>query len=310
MVELQGMMKDFLMYLQTVRGLSVRTLEAYTNDLSHFANYCSNHGICPEKANARQVQGFIADLSFEHMSGISINRKLSSIRGFYRWLLRYNHRKDNPCGLLRNTKVPQKLPLVLWEDEMARYAALPEMKNILWPLRDKALILAMYSTGLRVSELVSLTAEMISVNPEEAKITGKGGKQRIVFFSEEARAAIRDYLPERAAKIRDSGLKAVNPEGALFISKKGSALSVPGVRWIINTYTQHSGLGKNIHPHSLRHSFATHLVNSGCDIRIVQEMLGHSSLSTTQRYAHVNIEGLKKVYAKAHPHSKHVTGIR
>jgi integrase/recombinase XerC len=190
---------------------------------------------------------------------------------------------------------------MLWEDELVDFAGLPKEKKILWPARDKALIMAMYSAGLRISELVSLSMKAVTGNIEEAMITGKGDKKRKVFFSEDARAAIMDYLPERAAKIRAAGLKgaALNAErdGALFVSRKGLALTVPGVRWIIARYAQVFGLEKNIHPHSLRHSFATHLVNAGCDVRIVQEMLGHSSISTTQRYAHVNIERLKKVYA-------------
>jgi len=132
-----------------------------------------------------------------------------------------------------------------------------------------------------------------------AKITGKGGKEREVFFSDEARAAILAYLPERGAVINNTANCSCD---ALFVSRRGSPLSVAGVRWIIGRYARVSGLGKNVHPHSLRHSFATHLVNSGCDVRIVQELLGHASLSTTQRYAHVNIENLKRVYAKAHPH--------
>jgi len=231
-----------------------------------------------------------------------VNRRLSSIRGFYRWLLRFGKRFDNPCDNLRNVKAPQGLPSVLWEDEMAAFAELPEKNNMLWPERDKALILTMYSAGLRISELVSLSMNMITGDREGARVIGKGGKERMVFFSGEARAALGDYLPRREAKIRDSGLKAADMNGALFISEKGRPLSVPGVRWIISQYARVSDLGKNIHPHSLRHSFATHLVNAGCDVRIVQEMLGHASLSTTQRYAHVNIEGLKKAYARAHPH--------
>jgi len=144
----------------------------------------------------------------------------------------------------------------------------------------------------------------MAANMESARITGKGGKERMVFFSEEARAAIHDYLPERDAKIRMAGLKGEDLKGALFVSAKGHSISVPGVRWIISQYATVSGLGKNIHPHSFRHSFATHLVNAGCDVRIVQEMLGHARLSTTQRYSHVSMERLKKVYAKAHPHSR------
>ena len=301
------LIREYLSYLQSVRRVAVRTIEAYKDDLSRFSVYCDNHGIDPGAANSYQVQGFIADLSFEGMAAASINRRLSSIRGFYRWMSRFHGRADNPCDALRNVKAPQRLPAVLWEDEMACFAELPEKRKMLWPTRDKALIMTMYSAGLRISELASLSMKMLTGNMEGARILGKGDKERAVFFSGEARDALSDYLPERTAKIMSSAREIAN-EGSLFISAKGMPLSVPGIRWIIGQYAQVSGMGKNIHPHSLRHSFATHLVNAGCDVRIVQEMMGHSSLSTTQRYAHVNIENLKRVYAKAHPHSQRSHG--
>jgi len=293
---------EYLSYLEAVKGSSPRTVEAYRNDLSRYANYCVNHDIKPEEAASYQVQSFIADLSAENMAAVSVNRCLSSIRGFYRWMTRFQKRGDNPCESLRNVKTPQRLPSVLWENEMANFAALPETSGILWPVRDKALILAMYSAGLRISETAALIMENISVGLDEARITGKGGKQRYVFFSDEAKTAIAEYLPERQARLRMAGLEKEEKKTSLFISRRGRPISVPGIRWIISRYAQYCGFGKNIHPHCLRHSFATHLVNAGCDVRIVQEMMGHSSLSTTQRYTHVNIENLKKTYASAHPH--------
>jgi len=304
-----GVITDYLSYLGAVRGLSERTLAAYGDDLGMFANYCDNHGIDPQKASSHEVRGFIADLSFERASAASVNRRLSSVRGFYRWLTKFRGRVDNPCdggpgGLIRNVKAPQTLPSLLWEDEMADFADLPDEKKMLWPARDKAMILTMYSAGLRISELVSLNMKSMAANMEGARITGKGGKERMVFFSEEAQVAIREYLGERDARIRMAGLKGEDLKGALFVSHKGRSVSISGVRWIISQYAMVSGLGKNIHPHSFRHSFATHLVNAGCDVRVVQEMLGHARLSTTQRYSHVSMERLKKVYAKAHPHAR------
>jgi integrase/recombinase XerC len=261
-------------------------------------------------ASSYEVQSFIADLSAENIAATSVNRCLSSIRGFYRWMILFDKRKDNPCSALKNLKTPVCLPVVLWEDEMADFARLPEKQKILWPQRDKALIMAMYSSGLRISELVTLCMTNISHSLDSARITGKGGKQRYVFFSDEARKAIIDYLPHRVACLRTAGID--EKKSSLFINRRGQSISVPGVRWIISRYaeyacSQRSKSGENIHPHALRHSFATHLVNSGCDIRIVQEMMGHSSVSTTQRYAHVNIEKMKKVYKNAHPHAKAAT---
>jgi len=256
------------------------------------------------------VQGFVADMGAERDAPTSVNRRLSAIRGLYRWMARFGKRADDPCASIRNLKTPKGLPSVLWEDEMADFAALPENKKTLWPARDKALILAMYSAGLRISELASLGMKAITGKADGARIVGKGGKERAVFFSEEAQSAIMDYLPERDACIRSAGLRACDRDGALFVSRRGRPLSVPGVRWLIGQYARQSGLGKNVHPHSLRHSFATHLVNAGCDVRVVQEMLGHASLSATQRYAHVNIARLKEVYGRAHPHGSRsqVTG--
>jgi integrase/recombinase XerC len=288
--------------MESVKGCSVRTVEAYKNDLLRYANYCNNHEIISESAKAYEVQSFIAELTAEKMAATSVNRCLSTIRGFYRWMVRLDKRTDNPCCSLRNIKTPVRLPDVLWEDEMADFAALPQTTGILWPERDKALIMAMYSAGLRISEVVSLSMANISADLDEAKITGKGGKQRYVFFSDEAISTIQEYLPQRAELLKTAGLDG--KKGALFVSRKGQPISIPGVRWIISRYAIHSGIGKNIHPHALRHSFATHLVNSGCDVRIVQEMLGHSSISTTQRYTHVNLEKMKKVYAASHPHAR------
>ena len=292
---------EYLSYLESVRGCSRRTLEAYNNDLSRYINYCANTRTTAQAASSYEVRGFIADLSAEKMAAVSVNRCLSSIRGFYRWMIRFGRREDNPCVSLKNIKTPVKLPAVLWEEEMAGFASLPETAGILWPLRDKALIMTMYSAGLRVSEIVNLLLADISSSFDEAKITGKGGKQRYVFFSEEAKTAIAEYLPQREARLRMAGMES--EKTSLFINRKGKPISIPGVRWIISRYAQYSGIGKNIHPHAIRHSFATHLVNSGCDVRIVQEMLGHSSISTTQRYTHVNIDKMKKVYDAAHPHS-------
>jgi integrase/recombinase XerC len=297
--DLPGAVADYLSYLKAVRGVSDRTIEAYGKDLSHFAAYCANREIDPEKADAGELRGFIADQSAEGAAAVSVNRALSSLRGFYRWLIRFDRRRDNPCAALRNLKSPKNLPSFLWEQEMARFAVLPETSGILWPARDKALILVMYSAGLRISELVSLSLSKLDADRRGGRVMGKGGKERIVFFSDEAGEALERYLPERQARIKADGNK---PTDRVFVNRNGKAVSIPGVRWIIARYAEQSGLDKHIHPHSLRHSFATHLVNSGCDVRVVQELLGHASLSTTQRYTHVDIERLKKVYAKAHPH--------
>jgi integrase/recombinase XerC len=296
---------QYLDYLDSVRGVSCHTLAAYRKDLDHYDAYCRTKEISPDAAGARDVQAFIASLTKQGAAAVSVNRALSSLRGFYRWLMRFGIREDDPSSSIRNIKTPKTLPAFLWEGEMARFSQLPDTAGILWPLRDKALILAMYSSGLRISELASLSLNSLLPDLSGGRVMGKGGKERYVFFSGEGREALAAYLPARKARI-----KAEKPTNILFINRKGGPLSIAGIRWIIRSYAERSGLDKNVHPHALRHSFATHLVNSGCDVRVVQELLGHANLSTTQRYTHVNMEHLKKVYAAAHPHGKNRTHSR
>lgn len=295
---LPAIIQEYLSYLNAVRGVSAKTIEAYRIDLAHFAEYCVEQDIPLATANPLEVRGFIAVLGDQGLAEVSVNRALSSIRGFYRWQLRMGYREDNPSVLLRNLKTPQTLPSFLWESEMASFARLPDSAKILWPERDKAMILIMYSAGLRISELTALSLGNMEDGLNGARVLGKGGRERYVFFSEEALEALEAYLPTRTARLHGQ------PCDRLFINHKGAPISIPGVRWIIGEYAKRSGLGKNIHPHSLRHSFATHLVNGGCDVRVVQELLGHTSIATTQRYTHVNMSRLKEVYAMAHPHGK------
>ena len=289
---------EYLSYLRSVRNLSQCSLIAYERDLEHFSAYCANRDVSAETASPYEVRGFIADLSAEGAAAVSVNRALSSIRGFYRWLLRFGYRQDNPASALKNLKTPKNLPTFLWEGEMAAFADLPDTAGILWPLRDKALILTIYSAGLRISEVASLSVSDLDSDLGGGRVVGKGDKERQIFFSDEGKEAMAAYLCTRSSRIQ-----AERPTNVLFINRKGGPLSIPGIRWIIQRYAQRSGIGKNVHPHSLRHSFATHLVNAGCDVRVVQELLGHASLSTTQRYAHVDMEGLKRVYARSHPHA-------
>lgn len=297
--------ESYLDYLRTVRGVSPRTVDAYSRDLQRFAQYCANHHIPVEGASPYEVQSFIADLSAEGAAAVSINRALSSVRGFFRYLYRFKFRSDDPTADLRNLKSPKQLPTFLWEGEMAHFAELPDTAGILWPERDKALIMVMYSAGLRISEVANLKIQDLEGDLSSAWVVGKGDKERQVFFSDEGREALTLYLTSRASRIHQD--KATD---RLFINRNGGPLSVPGIRWIISKYAERSGLDKPIHPHSLRHSFATHLVNAGCDVRMVQELLGHASLSTTQRYTHVDMEGLKRIYKKAHPHGMRKGSIR
>ncbi|MDR0785720.1 MAG: tyrosine-type recombinase/integrase [Treponema sp.] len=293
---------DYLDYLANVRGVSEQTLRAYYKDLDKFAAWSHERGIEVEDVATRDVRFFVEELGNQGLSAVSVNRCLSSIRGFFRYLTRFSLRADDPSAGIRNLKTPKALPSFLWEREMAQFAELPTTSTLLWAERDAALILAMYSGGLRISEITSLCLCDCESDFYGARVVGKGDKERPIFFSEEARNAIMAYLPGRLEK-----LETAPQADRLFITMRGKPLSVSGTRWIIAQYAalfnKKTGLDKNIHPHSLRHSFATHLVKAGCDIRVIQELLGHESVSTTARYAHVDIERLKDVYSHAHPHA-------
>ncbi len=322
--------EEYLHYLSSLKAASPRTVEAYRRDLAAYEDACANLAV--EDAGISELRALVASLSSRGAAASSINRALSAARSFHRWLVRYGYRSDDPGKSARNLKEPKKLPSFLWEEETASFTTLPERAGILWPERDGAILKTMYSGGLRISELASLRLKDLDADLSSARVEGKGGKERRVFFSPEAQEALALYLPQRAALVarkgvgRSSGTSQIEPSGTptsgaslslggkrpkggrgglepLFVNRRGLAITVRGVRWIVERYAAASDLATPVHPHSLRHSFATHLVNAGCDVRTVQELLGHASLSTTQRYTHVDVERLKRTYESAHPHA-------
>lgn len=288
--------EEYLEYIRSVRSLSPRTVESYTRDLSLYDSFLSEQS--PFLASDSDVRLFAADLGQHGMEPASINRILSALRGFYRYAVRFGLSDSNPVSAIRNLKVPQKMPAFLFAEEAAVLCRKPAGGSMLWPARDAALLWVLYSTGCRVSELAGITLADIDMSGASATVTGKGRKQRKVFFSREAQDTLKTYLAERKAllsKTQDNDRSG----NRLFISKQGRSLSVRGIQYIIGRYTEDA---RHLSPHALRHTFATTLVSRGVDIRSVQEMLGHASISTTQRYTHVSREHLKKLYHQAHPH--------
>lgn len=316
---------EYLSYLQGVKALSPKTLRSYRQDFTVFSEYldCEAQGISPIEADSVHIQLFVAWLGLKGYNPASVNRMLSSLRGFYRYALRMNLSASNPAEGIRNLKTAKKLPSFLFDNEVTELCALPQLESTsraskagsadkkdksaaskntsLWPARDTALFAAVYSTGCRVSEIASMRLSDISGDLSSAVVTGKGGKDREVFFSKAAVKAVRAYLEERDALLKTMQEKDFS-KGFLFISRRGKPLSVRGIQFIFSHYTGGASSIRHISPHALRHSFATTLVSRGADLRIVQELLGHSSISTTQKYTHVTTEGLKALYHQAHPH--------
>jgi len=299
--------EDYLAYSAGVRHFSEKTIEAYRSDLKLFSEWLQENGLIFTEATRLHIRTFVADLGSRHFAPASINRTLSCVRSMYRYALRNGLCAVNPAALVRNLKLPEKLPRFLFPDEAERFCGFPKEAGILWYARDAALFSSLYSTGCRVSELQSLRVQDIQGNGSWAVVQGKGNKERKVFFAGFAQEALQRYLPERAAliayqKAQSENGKAPPDEDSLFLNWRGGALTTQGVRYIINRYTALLPNYKKLTPHAFRHSFASLFVTRGADIRVVQELLGHSSIATTQRYTHITAAQLQELYHKAHPH--------
>jgi len=277
----------FLVYLEIEKNYSPHTLLNYKLDLEEFARVLEEPD--PLKITYLQLRKYLARLRDRHYKPRTLARKLSSIRSFFKFLHREGLLKNNPAVLLLTPKLDKKLPRFLSENEVVQLIESPPSNKIAGK-RDRAILETLYSSGLRVSELVALNIESVDTISNLVKVMGKGKKERLVPIGEKAIEAIQDYLQQRRPGNR-----------ALFLNKNGQRLSDRGVRKIINRHILKASLKMNVSPHMLRHSFATHLLNRGADLRSVQELLGHVNLSTTQIYTHISTERLKKVYDQAHP---------
>ena len=320
-LEKRGLIHQFIHYLSVEKNASPHTCRCYQRDLEGFDDFLKNSGMY--LTSSGEVELGKVDriairkyLSFLHRKNkkSSIARKISTLRSFFRYLNREQLIPSNPAKSVSTPKVEKTLPTTLTVDEAFRLMESPKsfseksspsgFKNK--RLRDRAILELLYSSGLRVSELVGLDSNQIDLDLGIVKVMGKGRKERIVPVGMKAVESLKAYLNERGLiKGLRSGGKASGPEGEepLFVNSLGGRLTARSVGRLIKKYTRHSGIFRKVSPHSLRHTFATHLLDAGADIREIQEMLGHSSLSTTQRYTHVSMGKLMEVYDRAHPRS-------
>ena len=277
------------------RGAAEKTRRAYGIDVGQFALWASKRELEPAAVTPRALRRYAATLSQRGAAPSTVARKLASLRAFYRSLREHGAVEQNPADLLTAPKKPQRLPKVLKPEEVARLLdRIPATTPL--ELRDRALFELAYASGLRSEELVSLDVESLDFDAEEVRVEGKGGKTRVVPAGEHALAAVARYV-ERARP----ALRAGDGERALFLSKSGKRLSTSDVRRRLRTWARHAALSAGVSPHWLRHSFATHLLEGGADLRAIQEMLGHASLSTTQIYTRVESQRLRSAYARSHP---------
>jgi len=281
----------FITYLEVEKNYSSHTLLNYKLDLGEFFKFLDQTEI--EKVEYLHLRRFLSTLRERHLKPRSMARKLSSLRSFFRFLNKEGYLKENPAVLLMSPKLDKTLPKFLSEDEMAQFIEAPKGTDE-FGLRDRAILETLYSTGMRVSELVGLNTEDVDLIGQIAKAKGKGKKERLVPLGRKAADCLQIYLSKR---------KKQNTS-ACFLNKNGTRLTTRGVFNITDKYIKQVSAVKNISPHVLRHSFATHMLDRGADLRSVQELLGHVNLSTTQIYTHVTTDRLKKVYDKAHPRAK------
>jgi len=285
-----------VIFLQTIQGRSVNTIKSYRRDLIHFERYCESNGVDEwEDVDVHCVRKYIAERHREGIQGTTLARGLSSLRSFFKFLGARGMINSNPARLVRAPKSVRRLPGALDVDQML--TLLEQPVETITEVRDRAMWEVLYSCGLRVSELVALDLEATNITDGEVRVVGKGRKERIGLLGASAQETLAQWLTIREKVVRGD-------EQAVFVSRLGRRLSVRTVQKRLRSWALKHGLDTRVHPHMLRHSFATHLLESSGDLRAVQELLGHANISTTQVYTHLDFQHLAKVYDKAHPRAK------
>ncbi len=293
------LLEMYINYLAAVRGLTENSRDAYYRDLNRFVNFLKDHVSDMSGATGDHIVQYLASLKEEGLSERSIARHFSAIKGFYSYLHDENILQENPTVTLEPPRKGQHLPDVMSFDEVERLLKAPEQGNDAQSLRDKAILETLYATGMRVSELISIRTKDVNLKKGFTWCLGKGEKERLVPLGESAVRSIRRYLHEaRPELMKDRYCEY------LFVSRLGKKMSRQACWIVIKKYLKQAGLPETISPHTLRHSFATHLLEHGADLRSLQLMLGHSDISTTQVYTHVSATRLKNVYDEYHPRAK------
>jgi integrase/recombinase XerC len=292
----QHWIERFLHHLQTERRLSANTCKHYQRDLAELRDWCSAAGINDWRdLHTQQVRQFSAQCHRRGLSGRSIQRRLSALRTFYNYLLREQQVLQNPGLDVRAPKSEQHLPDTLSVDDISRLLNVSHHDTL--AVRDLAMLELLYSSGLRLAELVSLNINDMDFNERVVRVTGKGAKTRVLPVGDKAIAALRAWLQVRPGQMHQM-------ETAIFTSRNGKRLGARAVQQRVKDWARHQGVPGDIHPHTLRHSFASHLLESSGDLRAVQELLGHADISTTQIYTHLDFQHLAQVYDSAHPRAR------
>ena len=292
--------------MEVERNVSSHTKIAYIADIQEFVRFLSDNNFIKNEdeiinAEPETIREYLSCLYRRKVKKVTVNRKVSSLRAFYKYVLRTGRISNNPAEMIQTLKTEKYIPAFLSIDEMFELLKTQKDNSVL-SLRNRAMLEVFYSSGLRLSELAGLDLIDIDFNQKLVKVRGKGRKERIVPIGGPAIKAVQDYL-EKIGEIRKDADTDIFKK-PLFLNARGKRITTRSIARIVNEVTGKSGIGRKISPHALRHSFATHLLNAGADLRSIQELLGHESLSTTQKYTAVNINRMMEVYDKAHPRTK------
>jgi len=298
MENIQNYINNFLNYIKLQRGDSPHTLRAYKRDLEEFFNFAKTE---PDKVEPVIIRGFISEQILKGKAKTTVARKLSTLRSFFSYLYSEGRIKINPARIVASVKTKRGLPKFLTVDDAFKLVESPK-EDKFTVQRDRAILELFYSSGIRVSELCGLNMDDLDLKEGLIKVRGKGNKERIVPIGQKAKEALKNYLAIR--QILRIKKKLLTEESPLFINNRGGRISTRQIRRIVEKYAKTVGILEKIGPHTLRHTFASHLLMEGADLRVIQELLGHASLSTTQIYTHVDLKHLMDVYDKSHPLSK------
>jgi len=283
--------------LRHERNSSAYTITAYRRDLGQFFAYLEERGLTLRQVDNLHIRGFLAFLHERRLKKSTLARKLAAVRSFFRFGVKKKWFAENPAKAVSTPKQEKRVPSFLTEEEMSDLLEIPRGTRPL-DLRDKAILELLYATGIRVGELVGINIEDFSLSERSVRVRGKGKKERIVPFGRKAEERLREYLRVRAELLRSR-----IGERALFLNYQGGRISPRSIERIVDRSIRLTAVRRKISPHSLRHSFASHLLGRGADLRVIQELLGHESLATTQKYTHLNLGQLIDIYRKSHPRS-------
>jgi integrase/recombinase XerC len=290
-------LEAFLEYLKHERNASPHTIASYQRDLKQLAVYLKKKNISLKRTDNVVLRGFLATLYEKRNKKSTVARKLAAIRSFFQFCIRKRWLEDNPAKVVATPKQEKPVPSFLSEEDMEQFLDIPKTRRPL-DLRDKSILELLYATGSRVSELVGIDLEDINFEERLIRVRGKGKKERLVLFGKIAEQSLELYI-----RARSLIHKGQIDENALFLNYRGDRITSRSVERVVDKYIRFSAMRRKISPHSLRHSFASHLLSRGADLRVIQELLGHESLATTQKYTHLDLKQLIDVYKKSHPRS-------